>query len=87
MRATFGRVLIVLALLGFAPGCAATANDIYAQYPYGGTIIDGVLFAEGVRAGVPATPLAAVDLPLSAAVDTVSLPVTVPVTLVRAVKK
>jgi uncharacterized protein YceK len=76
--------LVVTGLAVLTPGCAAVMNDLYSQRAYGGVQFDAELVADLSRKGNdlwPAEGIVCLDLPLSAAVDTVSLPLTLPVTI------
>ncbi len=98
MRGTF-IVLGALAILPWLGGCAAVANmgSQGGCKVFGGTQLDATLVSEGLGTGPegvggerlerPALVWEAccglVDLPLSAVADTLTLPVTVPVTLAK----
>ena len=78
VRSALGACLLLAApLLG--TGCASLAITPVSLEPYTGVQVDASLIGDGVL-----TPLAVVDLPLSFAVDTALLPVTIPCKLVGA---
>lgn len=67
---------------------------LYPWYPYGGAVTHGVFFTQMVKYTVkekawwtpPYMLVALIDLPLSAAMDTLHLPVTVPVQVYQCAK-
>ncbi len=75
------RLLALLAAFAIVSGsgCASTLATGYtkAKIPYAGTIADGLIIVH-VPDGPALSAVALVDLPLSFALDTALLPITVP---------
>lgn len=81
------RSIIAIPLL-FA-GCGTISNLKTDMVPYGGTgrAVDFALHGNGTLEGTILRPVAAIDAPISLAADTVTLPITVPVVIAKAIAR